>query len=186
MVKTYVPPYVRARRPQRRSNRMLTQHAVEHVIDYVNNHAPKPGEWNYFNTQVRIDEDLSLTVSLLGRPILVIDRTESGYLDKVYVCSGEFYDNEGNPSNMTRERLTGLLAALGDERVIPKKVRVFMNYKFPEDEAEQRKDAPRLCYVGSGDNKILFNEDYATVVAIDTTPYCLIFENRSQDAGNLG
>ena len=186
MVKTYVPTYVPARRPQSRSNRMLTQQAVEHVLDYVSTYAPKPGEWNYFNTQVRVDEDLSLTVSLLGRPILVIDRKESGYLDKVYVCSGEFYDNEGNPSNMTRERLNGLLAALGDERVIPKKVRVFMNYKFPEDEAEQRKDAPRLCYVGSGDNKILFNEDYATIVAIDARPDCLIFEDRSQDAGNLG
>ena len=186
MIKTYVPTYAPARRPKSRSNRFWTQQTVDHVLEYVSTYTPNPGKWYYHNTQVRVDEDLSLTVSLFDRPILVIDRTESGHLDKVYVRTGGFYDNEGNPSDTTRERLNGLLAALGDQRIIPKKVRAFMNYKYPEDEAEQRKDAPRLCYVGSGDNKILFNEDYATVVAIDATPDRLIFEDRSQDAGKLG
>jgi hypothetical protein len=90
---------------KKRSNRMLTQRAVEHVLQYVSTTNPKPDQWSHLNTEIRIDEDLSLTVSLLDNPIMRITRMETGYLDKVYVLSGGFYDNDGNPSGLTRNVL---------------------------------------------------------------------------------
>ena len=186
MIETYKPTYVPRKVQAGRSNKTATQHAVDHVIQYINTKQPNPGEWTCLNTQVRIDQNLSLSVVLLDRTILVIDRTESGYIDKIFICSGDFYDDDGNPSNLTRERLNGLLAALGHASIIPKDTRVCMKYRYAEDEAEQRKDAPRLCYIISGDNKILFNQDYATVVGVNPNPDCFTFEDRSNDAGNLG
>lgn len=150
---------------KKRSNRMLTQRAVEHVLQYVNTTDPKPGQWQYVNTDIRVDEDLSLTVSLLDNPILRITRMESGYMDKVYVLSGGFYDNDGNPSGLTRERLNGLLAGLGDARVIPKKVRVFIEHDY------------EMCYVGSGEQKVAFNKDYSNMVSIDAVADCFLFED---------
>ena len=94
------------------SNRISsTQRAVEHVLQYVSTTNPKPDQWQHLNTEVRVEEDLSLTVLLLHEPILRITRMKTGHLDKVYVLSGGFYDNDGNPSGLTRERLNGLLAA---------------------------------------------------------------------------
>ena len=186
MIETYKPTYAPRRVQAGRSNKTATQRAVEHVVEYISTRHPEPGEWTYLNTQVRIDQNLSLSVLLLDKPILVIDRTESGYVDKIFVCSGEFYDDEGNPSNLTRERLNGLLAALGHVSIVPKDVRVCMKYMYAEDEADQIKDAPRLCYIISGDNRVLFNEDYATVVGISPNPDCFTFEDCSHDAGNLG
>lgn len=166
--------------PKLRSNRMLTEYAVQHVLKYVGAQKPEPNEYNYLNTQVRVNEDLSLVVSLFGRSILFIDRTESDDIDKVYVFTGDFYDRDGNPSDTTRERLNGLLAALGDACVIPKRVRVFMQPYSPEEQDY------RLCYLGSGEEKILFNKDYATIVGIDASANRFMFEDRSHDAGNLG
>ena len=83
---------------------MLTQRAVEHVLQYVSTTNPKPVQLQHLNTEIRVEEDLSLTVLLLDNPIMRITRMESGRLDKVYVLSGGFYDNDGNPSGLTRER----------------------------------------------------------------------------------
>ena len=150
---------------KKRSNRMLTQRAVEHVLQYVSTTNPKPDRWSHLNTEIRVDEDLSLTVSLLDNPIMRITRMETGYLDKVYVLSGGFYDNDGNPSGLTRERLNGLLAALGDARVIPEKVRVFIEHDY------------EMCYVGSGEQKVAFNKDYSNMVSIDAVADTFLFED---------
>ena len=150
---------------KKRSNRMLTQRAVEHVLQYVSTTNPKPDQWQHLNTEIRVDQDLSLTVSLLGNPILRITRMKSGRLDKVYVMSGGFYDNDGNPSGLTRERLNGLLAALGDALIIPKKVRVFIEHDY------------EMCYVGSGEQKVAFNKDYSNMVSIDAVVDFFVFED---------
>ena len=150
---------------KKRSNRMLTQRAVEHVLQYVSTTSPKPDQWSHLNTEVRVEEDLSLTVSLLDNPILRITRMTSGHLDKVYVLSGGFYDNDGNPSGLTRERLNGLLAALGDVNVIPPKVRVFIEHDY------------EMCYVGSGEQKVAFNKDYSNMVSIDAVADYFVFED---------
>lgn len=144
---------------------MLTQRAVEHVLQYVSTTNPKPDQWQHLNTEIRVDQDLSLTVSLLGNPILRITRMKSGRLDKVYVMSGGFYDNDGNPSGLTRERLNGLLAALGDALIIPKKVRVFIEHDY------------EMCYVGSGEQKVAFNKDYSNMVSIDAVVDFFVFED---------
>jgi len=144
---------------------MLTQRAVEHVLQYVSTTSPKPGQWQYVNTDICVHEDQSLTVLLLDNPILRITRMESGHMDKVYVLSGGFYDNDGNPSGLTRERLNGLLACLGDARVIPKKIRVFIEHDY------------EMCYVGSGEQKVAFNKDYSNMVSIDAVADCFLFED---------
>ena len=139
----------------KRSNRMLTQRAVDHLLHYISTTNPKQDLWKYSNTEIRVDKDLSLTVLLFDKPILRITRLGSGRLDKVYVHSGGFYDNDGNPSGLTRERLNGLLAALGNARIIPEKVRVFIEHDH------------EMCYVGSGEQKVAFNKDYSNMVAIN-------------------
>ena len=150
---------------KKRSNRMLTQRAVERVLQYVRTTSPEPGQWQYINTDIRVDEDQSLTVFLLENPIMRITRMKTGHLDKVYVLSGGFYDNDGNPSGLTRERLNGLLAALGDARVIPQKVRVFIEHDY------------EMCYVGSGEQKVAFNKDYSNMVSIDAVADTFLFED---------
>ena len=155
---------------KKRSNRMLTQRAVEHVLQYVSTTNPKPDQWSHLNTEIRVDEDRSLTVSLLDNPIMRITRMASGHLDKVYVFSGGFYDNDGNPSGLTRERLNGLLAALGDARVIPQKVRVFIEHDY------------EMCYVGSGEQKVAFNKDYSNMVSIDAVADTFLFEDMTPHA----
>lgn len=150
---------------KKRSNRMLTQRAVEHVLQYVSTTNPKPDQWQHLNTEVRVEQDLSLTVLLLHEPILRITRMKTGHLDKVYVLSGGFYDNDGNPSGLTRERLNGLLAALGDASVIPPKVRVFIEHDY------------EMCYVGSGEQKVAFNKDYSNMVSIDAVADTFLFED---------
>jgi len=155
---------------KKRSNRMLTQRAVEHVLQYVSTTNPKPDQWSHLNTEIRVEEDLSLTVSLLDNPIMRITRTKTGYLDKVYVLSGGFYDNDGNPSGLTRERLNGLLAALGDANVIPPKVRVFIEHDY------------EMCYVGSGEQKVAFNKDYSNMVSIDAVADYFVFEDMTPHA----
>ncbi len=149
---------------------MLTQRAVEHVLQYVSTTNPKPDQWSHLNTEIRVEEDLSLTVSLLDNPIMRITRTKTGYLDKVYVLSGGFYDNDGNPSGLTRERLNGLLAALGDANVIPPKVRVFIEHDY------------EMCYVGSGEQKVAFNKDYSNMVSIDAVADYFVFEDMTPHA----
>ena len=144
---------------------MLTQRAVERVLQYISTASPEPGQWQYINTDIRVDEDQSLTVFLLDNPIMRITRMKTGHLDKVYVLSGGFYDNDGNPSGLTRERLNGLLAGLGDARVIPQKVRVFIEHDY------------EMCYVGSGEQKVAFNKDYSNMVSIDAVADSFLFED---------
>ena len=151
--------------PKKRSNKMHTQRAVSAVLDYVRSSNPQPSKTTYVNTQVEVDDDAGLTVTLFSNPIMRITRTNTNDFDKVYVYAGGCYTSSGNPSDTTRERLNGLLAALGDCGVIPLKVRVFMDWEYD------------ICYVGSGDKKIALNEDYATMVSIDSNPEQFFFED---------
>ena len=56
----------------------------------------------------------------------------------MFIYSGDFYDSKGRPSRTTRERLNGLLDALGQNGFIPEGVRVFI-----------REDGS--CNIGKGD-----------------------------------
>ena len=81
------------------------------------------------------------------------------------LCVGGFYDNDGNPSGLTRERLNGLLAALGDASVIPPKVRVFIEHDY------------EMCYVGSGEQKVAFSKKTINIVSIDAVADFFVFED---------
>jgi len=146
-----------------RSNKMLTQRATDEVINYVRR--PTPKQVAYQNTSIEVNEDLNLTVLVFNNPILHVTMTGDGKdFDKVYVYAGGHYDSEGNPSDTTRERLNGLLDALGWCGVIPRGVRVF----FDPDHG--------ICYFGSGDQKVVLNNNYNTMASIEANPDQFIFD----------
>lgn len=148
-----------------RSNRKLTQFAVDHVLQYVNVPLLIARTQTFINTSVVIHDDMSLSVDVFDNRLLHITRdSNDNSIDSVYVFSGGRYDNDGNPSDLTRERLNGLLAALGDAKVIPKRVCVFMDFDYG------------MCYLGSGEQKIAFNRDYTNIVHIKASPNVFVFE----------
>ena len=128
-----------------RSNRQLTQFAVDKLRQYIiygpdNFKNEKAG-----NTEVilnRCDEctGASVSIKLFGKEILrlVTNPFHPTVFLGVGVFAGDFYDSKGRPSRTTRERLNGLLDALGYACFIPEGVRVFIG----EDES---------CYIGKGD-----------------------------------
>jgi len=155
-----------------RSNKMLTQRAIDEVINYVRR--PTPTKMIFNNTTVEVDEDLNLTVLIFNNPILHITMSGDGKdFDKVYVYSGGHYDNDGNPSDTTRERLNGLLDALGWCGVIPRGVRVFFDPEYA------------VCYFGSGEQKVALNKNYNTIASIEANPDQFIFDDEMIWTGRL-
>lgn len=144
--------------------RMVTQRTVDEVVNYIRK--PEPTEWSFSNTNVEVDEDCTLTVSIQDNPILRVTRTDDNKdFDKVFVFAGGIYDHNGNPSDTTKERLNGLLNALGWCGVIPTKVRVFFDPEF------------NLTYFGSGENKVALNSNYCVMASILATPTEFIFDD---------
>ena len=144
--------------------RMVTQRTVDEVVNYIRK--PEPTEWSFSNTYVEVDEDCTLTVSIQGNPILRVTRTDDNKdFDKVFVFAGGVYDHNGNPSDTTKERLNGLLNALGWCGVIPTRVRVFFDPEFG------------LTYYGSGENKVALNYNYCVMASILATPTEFIFDD---------
>jgi len=72
----------------------------------------------------------------------------------ISVSFTNFFDRNGHPTGVTRERLNGLLDRLGSYRIIPSGVRVFKD------------DSCDLCYIGKGDNKIAIGQKYMNLVMI--------------------
>lgn len=114
-----------------RSNRKLTQFAVEKLWEYVQNGRLNFQDDKKGNTSIRF-EPRGMSVYLFDSPIFTINET------CITLLNGDFFDSHGRPSTTTRERLNGLLDALGDLQVIPQGVRVFI-----KDEQ---------CFVGKGDH----------------------------------
>ena len=130
-----------------RSNRTLTQFVVDKVRqamvygpDTVT--AEKAG-----NTQVEVDlcdscdRSSHLVVRLFDKEIV---RIYFSPINKRAVCgvmlsAGDFYDSKGRPSRTTRERLNGILDALGAAKFLPEGVRVFIHAETQQ------------CCVGKGD-----------------------------------
>lgn len=99
------------------------------------------------NTEVEADfcnscnRPAHLVVRLFEKEIV---RIYFSPINKRAVCgamlsTGDFYDSKGRPSRTTRERLNGILDALGAARFLPEGVRVFIHA-----ETEQ-------CCIGKGD-----------------------------------
>lgn len=117
-----------------RSNRQLTQFAVDRLRSHLVN--PVPGRSTAGNTEVELEKCKCcperpdhIVVRLFGKEIFraytnpLNGRTIVG----IQVKTGNFYDGKGRPSRTTRERLNGILDALGSVCVLPEGVRVFFN-----------------------------------------------------------
>lgn len=134
-----------------RSNRQLTQFAVDKIRQYMvfgpeGFRSEKAG-----NTEVRFAKCDScprteVGVYLFDQKImhLVVNPFNPRIIAGVGIFTGNFYDSKGRPSRTTRERLNGLLDALGTAQFIPEGVRVFIR----EDGA---------CCIGKGDVCKLFD-----------------------------
>ena len=142
---------------KRRSNKFLTERAIEATRQYLEGSVKK--SWDYGGgTAAYVDESGRFTVALFGNPIFGISR-KNGKPDRVYVYAGNCYDRDGNPGDMTRERLNGLLDAAGvDFGLIPPDTRVFLDSEHG------------VCYVGRKEEKIALNRDYCLMVGLKVDP----------------
>lgn len=97
------------------------------------------------NTEVILEDcptcpRIALVTRLFNKDILriVVNPFNPRVVAGLCVFTGDFYDSKGRPSRTTRERLNGLLDALGSAEFIPAGVRVFL-----------REDGS--CCIGKGD-----------------------------------
>lgn len=129
-----------------RSNRQLTQFAVDKLRQAMVYGPESLGTTTQGNTSVESEtcghcgRPAHLVIRLYGNEIMRIlfspinPRVVAGVL----IRTGDFYDSKGRPSRTTRERLNGLLDALGAANFIPEGVRAFIR----EDNS---------CALGKGD-----------------------------------
>lgn len=139
-----------------RSNRQLTQFAVNKVKEYLTKgptsfDAEKAGNtrvsFSVCNTCPRSTIKICLFDKLIME--LVINPLKPTRVAGMVIKTGDFYDSKGRPSRTTRERLNGLLDALGEQNLFPEGVRVF----FKEDGS---------CCLGKGDNSMPFDSSHSS------------------------
>lgn len=139
-----------------RSNKLHTQRAVNTVNAYLDGHfytTAQSGDTTISVLYNEKNEDEGIMVSLFDRPILKLLK-QADKLTELLVFSGFYYDGEGNPTRTARERLNGLLDALGDRGVIPQQVRVIIDPEY------------QVAYVKHGENRVALNKHYCDVVGI--------------------
>ena len=108
-----------------RSNRTLTQFAVDSLSDFVR--APSVFTETRGNTTVsvhmdKITQELTFQVFLFEISIFELSS------QCLIVRNGGFFDSKGRPSRTTRERLNGLLDTAGALSLIPNGVRLFLGH----------------------------------------------------------
>jgi len=152
-----------------RSNRQLTQFAVDR-LRYAMVYGPEnAGKESQGNTEVEADicghceRPAHLVVRLYGKDIMRIlfSPINPRVIAGVLIRTGDFYDSKGRPSRTTRERLNGLLDALGAAKFIPEGVRAFIR----EDNS---------CALGKGDACKAFDAG-APAVLLLAHPTDLVF-----------
>ena len=118
-----------------RSNRPLTQFAVDQLKDVLK--APSgarlvPSRFDHAgNTKIEFIPvsifRARFSVRLFGEEIFSIWFSSRTTVESIILRTGNFYDSKGRPSRTTRERLNGLLDALGEAGIIPEGVRAFID-----------------------------------------------------------
>ena len=116
-----------------RSNRQLTQFAVDKLRQYLVYGPDKFVNEKAGNTEVFFNDcpccpRMALEIKLFGEVILQLipNPFNPRIIAGIGAFTGNFYDSKGRPSRTTRERLNGLLDALGSANFIPEGVRVFI------------------------------------------------------------
>ena len=151
-----------------RSNRQLTQFAVDKIRQYLVYGPDEFVDEKAGNTEVVLDNcphcpRIALLVKLFDKEIIrmVANPFNPRIIAGVCVFTGDFYDSKGRPSRTTRERLNGLLDALGTAGFIPEGIRVFL-----------REDGS--CNIGKGDACKHFDAGNAQVLIL-SHPTDLVF-----------
>ena len=151
-----------------RSNRQLTQFAVDKLRQYLlqgpkNFVSEKAGNTEVFFNDCSCCPRIALEVKLFSNTILQLipNPFNPRVIAGIGIFTGNFYDSKGRPSRTTRERLNGLLDALGAAGFIPEGVRVFI-----------REDG--TCCLGRGDACKVFDADNDPVLLL-AHPTDLVF-----------
>ena len=118
-----------------RSNRKLTQVTVSRLQQILRSGLGKFSHSDIAgNTQVEtvVEQEPGISyavVRLYGQDIFRMHYLPSNKKEVrgITVYSGGFYDQNGRPSRTTRERLNGILDAMGTASVIPEGVRVYLD-----------------------------------------------------------
>jgi len=146
-----------------RSNRLLTDHVIDATKEFLN--GTEKTFWHFGNTSAIATDSGDFLVQLFENPILRLSCDKSGVIKTVHIYAGNYYDKYGNPTDLTRERLNGLLCYLGLEGIIPQDVRVWYDR------------INGLCYVIRYEEKMVLNRDYCTMVSIKAIPDRLVFDD---------
>lgn len=125
-----------------RSNRQLTQLAVDQLRYTLECGPKRPRKRSFGNTEIEVVNPIYFVVRLFGKDIMraYFNAEDQSSIFGIRVNAGDFYDNEGRPSRTTRERINGLLDCLGSEGVVPEGVRVFF-------------DISGTCWIGKGNDR---------------------------------
>lgn len=169
-IKQHISPYSKPAYTGSRSNKMLTQRAIDAMCEYLDGSWEKKklgGFWQMSNTSAALGSDGSLTISLFNNPILRIEKNE-GLVCRVCVFDGGRYDYDGNPSNLTRERLNGLLDALSALKYLPDNIKVIMDHEYG------------LCYIARFGQKAALNSKYHNRIDIQCNPVKFVIERIHQ------
>lgn len=140
---------------KRRTNRLVTNKAIQAVTEFINGSDKR--SWNFGNTSAHQTPAGDLVVYLFGQPILKLE-CKDNEIDAVCVYTGGKYDEYGNPTMLTLERLNGLLDALGHEGIVPKNTRVYYDRDYS------------VCYLINMESKVALNKDYCTMAALKSDP----------------
>jgi len=153
-----------------RSNRTLTQFVVNKLRQAMVYGPETVVNERAGNTQVETDPCPSydcpshLVVLLFDKEIvrLFFSPINRRSVCGVMISTGDFYDSKGRPSRTTRERLNGILDALGAAKFLPEGVRVFIH---PETEQ---------CCIGRGTSCKTFDSGSPKVLLL-SHPKDLVF-----------
>ncbi len=128
-----------------RSNRQLTQFAVDKLHQFLTIGPESFQAEEAGNTRVSFHSCTKCPRStvkfcLFDKLILelIFSSSKPTVVSGLVIRAGDFYDSLGRPSRTTRERLNGLLDALGDAHFLPQNIRVFL-----------REDGS--CHLGKGE-----------------------------------
>jgi hypothetical protein len=140
---------------KRRTNRKLTTHAINAIVRHLKGWSP--ADWHHTNTKVAVNADGSIVLEVLGNVVLRIAK-EEGRFEKVWLYAGMEHDGDSTAARVTRERLNGVLDALGWEGLIPLNVRIWYDKEYG------------VAYLVHFEDKIALDANYCKAVSIKTHP----------------